>query len=500
MNIVNLFLEAAEQYPDKVALIHKGMEITYAQLKVKVLQQVAYLQEKNILKGDKVLVYIPMSIDLYIMLLAIFYNGSVAVFIDEWANKERISQCCRMIDCKGFAGGWKATLFAWFNKDLRTIPLKVFITKQTNIYNHLPVEMEENVSALITLTSGSTGIPKAANRTHGFLFEQFNALEHLIAGSENFTELCTLPIVTMLNLGHGKTTVIPSFKTSKPKTFIPENIYSDIERYYIESIVASPYYTASLGKYGVENKFQNYTVKHLVTGGGPVFPDVAKDIVYTFPDAKNMIVYGSTEAEPISHIDANKLQYYTLENGLPVGIPDAQTELCIIQFLPDTYHEYSGNEWENIQCSVGQFGEIVVKGKHVLENYLGLAKDQLNNKIKTNSGLWHRTGDAGRLGNDGVLYLLGRCKESFVYHNTYVFPFILEYTLKNISGIKEGTIIQINNIPIIFFVPSADFDKAFFTSELSKLGLGNIETRKLDSLPKDPRHHTKIDYNRLKNL
>lgn len=72
MNIVNLFLEAAGQNPNKIALIHKGKEITYGELKEKVLKQVAYLQTKKIQAGDKVLVYIPMSIDLYIMLLAIF--------------------------------------------------------------------------------------------------------------------------------------------------------------------------------------------------------------------------------------------------------------------------------------------------------------------------------------------------------------------------------------------------------------------------------------------
>ncbi len=500
MNIVNLFLEAAEQNLNKIALIHKGREITYGTLKEKVLIQAAYLRKKDIQQGDKVLVYIPMSIDLYIMLLAIFYNGSVAVFIDEWSNKERINQCCKMIDCKGFAGGWKAKLFALFNKNLRKIPVKVSITSDKFIHEGLPCEMLETDSALITLTTGSTGTPKAANRTHAFLFEQFKALEPLIKGTENYTELSTLPIVTMLNLGHGKTTVIPSFKTSKPKSFIPEKVFSDIEKYNIESIVASPFYTASLGKYGIENKLQNKTIKHIITGGGPVFPDAASDIVHTFPHAVNMVVYGSTEAEPISHIDANKLQNYTVDQGLPVGIPDAQTDLRIISFLPDTYHEFTVDEFDKITCETGQHGEIVVKGKHVLENHLGLDKKQLSNKIKTPSGLWHRTGDAGRVDIAGQLLLLGRCKESFVYNGQYVFPFIMEYRLQNIQGLKEGTIIQINNKPIIYYAPDTNFDTQFFNLALVELGLENIETKLIKALPKDPRHHTKIDYGRLKLL
>lgn len=500
MNIVNLFLEAAGQNPNKIALIHKGKEITYGELKEKVLKQVAYLQTKKIQAGDKVLVYIPMSIDLYIMLLAIFYNGSVAVFIDEWANKERISQCCKMIDCKGFAGGWKAKLFALFNKDLRNIPVKVFIINDNLHYNNQPCDMQESDAALITLTTGSTGIPKAANRTHAFLFEQFKALVHLTKGTENYTELCTLPIVTMLNLGHGKTTVIPNFKTSKPKSFKPEQLFSDIGKYDIESMIASPYYTASLGKYGVENKLQNRTIKHLITVGGPVFPDVARDIVYTFPEAENMIVYDSTEAEPISHIDAKILETYKVDDGLLVGFPDTQTELRIVLFLPDTYHEYSHEEFDKLKCKTGQHGEIIVQGKHVLENYLGLDKNQLSNKIKTPSGLWHRAGNAGRLDAAGQLYLLGRCKESFVYNTQYIFPFIMEYRLKNIVGIKDGTIIQINDKPTIFFVPDTNFDLKVFHLALTELGLENIETKQLKSLPKDPRHHTKIDYGKLKVL
>lgn len=500
MNIVNLFLEAAGKKPNKVALIHQGNEITYAELKEKVLKQVTYLQQKNINKGDKVLVYIPMSIDLYIMLLAIFYNGSVAVFIDEWANKERINQCCKIIDCKGFAGGWKAKLFALWNKDLRKIPIKLFLNSHIETYNNSPCEMQENDSALITLTTGSTGIPKAANRTHSFLFEQFKALEHLIRGTENYTELCSLPIVTMLNLGYGKTTIIPDFKISKPKSFKPKQVYNNIEKHHIESMILSPFYTACIGRYCVENKLQNKAMKQVITGGGPVFPSTAHDIVYSFPHANNMIVYGSTEAEPISHIEGNILQNCLIDQGLPVGIPNAQTELYIIQFLPDEYHELTEEEFDKIKCKTGVYGEIVVKGKHVLENYIGLAPYQLNNKIKTTSGLWHRTGDAGRLDSEAKLYLLGRCKESFVYNNINIFPFIMEYSLKNIQGLKEGTIIQTSNIPVIYYVPDTNFDKEIFNSALVKLGFENIQTKPLKALPKDPRHHTKIDYGKLKEL
>jgi len=174
-NIVEIFLHAAEKYPDRLAVVDKEQSITYAELKIQVEKTAAYFHQKGVQTGDRILVFVPMSVDLYRTVLAIFYLGATAVFLDEWVNKKRLELCCRIADCRGFVGGLKARIFALFSKELRRIPIKLSLTKcsQTSI----PVKaMNPDDAALITFTTGSTGTPKAARRTHEFLKAQFDAL------------------------------------------------------------------------------------------------------------------------------------------------------------------------------------------------------------------------------------------------------------------------------------------------------------------------------------
>ena len=44
----------------------------------------------------------------------------------------------------------------------------------------------------------------------------------------------------------------------------------------------------------------------VVTGGGPVFPDIVQRMVETWPAARVTSVYGSTEAEPIAHVTTDE--------------------------------------------------------------------------------------------------------------------------------------------------------------------------------------------------
>ena len=74
MNISELFISAAKAYPNKVAIIDPKNSITYGQLEKDVKETAAYFQKKGIKQGDRVLVFVPMGVDLYRIVLALFYK------------------------------------------------------------------------------------------------------------------------------------------------------------------------------------------------------------------------------------------------------------------------------------------------------------------------------------------------------------------------------------------------------------------------------------------
>ncbi len=85
-NITSLFLKAANQHPDAVAIIEGVNNITYGQLEMQVKNYAAYLLKKGIKPGDRILVFVPMGINLYKTVLAVCHIGAVAVFLDEWVS------------------------------------------------------------------------------------------------------------------------------------------------------------------------------------------------------------------------------------------------------------------------------------------------------------------------------------------------------------------------------------------------------------------------------
>ncbi|HEY6162332.1 MAG TPA: AMP-binding protein, partial [Bacteroidia bacterium] len=166
-NITDLFFEAAAKYPGKPAIIYKEEAITFSVFAREVDATAAYFIKKGIMQGDRVMIFVPMSIDLYRIVLALFRIGATAVFLDEWVSKARMEECCKVAQCKAFIGGFKARTLALLSSELRKIPIKLG-TKKTN---GGPLSEKRKVTfsdtALITFTTGSTGIPKAAKRTHG---------------------------------------------------------------------------------------------------------------------------------------------------------------------------------------------------------------------------------------------------------------------------------------------------------------------------------------------
>lgn len=499
-NISHLFFESARAFPDTIALVEGDRLLTFSELHDAVLKTASYFKKMGIKKGDRVLVFIPMSVDLYRIVLALFYIGAVAVFLDEWVNKSRMELCCKIAGCKGFVGIGKARVLRWFSSELRKIPVVLSKNKMDRLVDATdqdPVNPDD--SALITFTTGSTGTPKAANRTHRFLKEQFDALREKIKPKSGDVDMSLLPIVLLINLGVGATSIIAKFSSRKPSTFRPEIICEQIKRYGVNRITASPYFISKLSDYLLQSQIQLPGIRQVFTGGAPVFPDEAALYTNAFKACDIQIVFGSTEAEPISSLQAQRLAARPLlENGLPVGKPDPRAEVKIIPITDQPIPACKESELNF--CKNGEVGEIIVAGPHVLNNYLNNAEAILRNKIYVGNKVFHRTGDSGFLDEQGDLYLTGRCSGLFKRNQAMVYPFLYEYKLKSLEGLRCGTVLKHNNKMCVVIEVEKKADKTKIENQVFQLDVPPDQVLFMKTMPKDLRHHSKIDYDKLKKI
>ncbi len=495
---MDLFIKQAQEAPDKIAIIEKDNSVSFGILHQKVEETAAYFQSKGVLKGDRVLIFVPMGLNLYRIVLALFRIGATAVFLDEWVNLKRMEQCCRVAQCKVLISVWKGKLLTFISSELRKIPVKLSVTEKTVNQPLKAVETSPEDTALITFTTGSSGVPKAAKRTHGFLQEQLSVLSRKIDPSLSDVDMPVLPIVLLINLGMGITSVIADFKSSKPDSLKPDKILHQLKKYGVKSISSSPYFILSISSYLLKNNRDFSQIKRIFTGGAPVFPSEANSYLKVFPQAYIEVLYGSTEAEPISSVEASELSRRDVaaDKGLFVGELDKAAMVKIIEIRDDKININSVEELQLLELPAGSIGEIIVSGKHVLSEYFNNDMALARNKIFVESTCWHRTGDSGFVKNGNHLYLTGPCTQLIQEKEEVLSPFLYEYHFSSVKGLVKGALITFNGKKFAVLETERGFQKKNINDQIEALEFID-EVFFIKKMPRDPRHHSKIDYQKL---
>ncbi len=508
-NIIEIFPEVARRHPRKPAIVQGERSVSYETMHADVGRVAGYLRERGIGHGSRVLIFVPMSIELYEILLGIFHLGAVAVFIDAWSDRKRLAAACRAASPDAFIGTTRAQLLRLLSPEIRAIPVKL----RSNVgawhpKNSQPppvADVSPEEPALITFTTGSTGTPKGANRTHGFLLAQHRALVANLRPTPDDVDMPVLPIFVLSNLATGSTTVLPPVDPRHVEQFDPATVVEVMTQWKVTTTSGSPAFYEKLARYVQARAIPLPTLQRLFLGGAPIFPPLARLLVEAFPHTETTILYGSTEAEPISELSARELlrdENATVEHGLLVGHPVEQTDVALIPIVDAPIVLAPGETIGTIRLPPGEPGEICVAGDHVLREYHGDQEAMLRNKIRDGGRIWHRTGDAGYIDRDGRLFLLGRARQSFEHKGRRIFPFPIEARLHAMPEVATGTILKVGSklVVVIELAKGERLNAGELEQMLAQGGIPFDAVRIIHAIPRDPRHHSKIDYDRLREM
>lgn len=519
-NIAEILLEQVVHRPDQEAIVdvHRGRErvLTFAELADRSARGAAFLRHCGLKAGDTVLVFQPMSAELYIALLAMFRLGVVAMFVDPSAGRGHIGNCLAMHSPQGLLGSAKAQLLRLLSFALRDIPITISFARFVpgarwwgKLQRMKPVEgiasCMDDTPALITFTSGSTGLPKGVVRSHGFLRTQHAVLAKTLGHRPGSRDLTTLPIFVLANLASGITSIIPDADLSRPGAINPLPVLEQIDRWQPATSAASPAFFTRLAE-GAETAgriLDSFATIH--TGGAPVFPDQLKHFERVFAGADVVGVYGSTEAEPIAHITGYEMTAEDIRRmgeggGLLTGRPIADIDVRVIRASwGRPLAPLSGDTFAGLCLPAGAAGEIVVHGGHVLTGYLqGRGDDET--KFRVEGGNWHRTGDCGLFDDEGRLWLLGRAGAVIDDERGILHPFSVECAARNLPQVAVAALLRIGRRRVLFVQSRAgeDVNCRALQRLLSWAELDDI--RPIRQIPLDKRHNAKVDYTRLAKL
>lgn len=492
-----------KNYANRVAIIDKDdTPYTYAEFESYILGAYQNLLEKGIKKGSKVLVAVPMSMELYAILEALFAHGAIAVFLDPWMKGKKMGSVIKQIAPDLFIVTKKLSRITWLLP--ATWRLKKWkvngATKSMNKNLHLAkiynsIEINDEDDALITFTSGTSGSPKGANRTFGFLFAQAETLKaHLGSPKQATVDYTNFPIVGLAAFALGNTVSIPQLNLMKLHESNPVDILKQLENQVVSRLIVSP----SLLRKVLEKIGPNSSIKSVMTGGAPISISLVQTALAKCPSIYFEAIYGSTEAEPIcitTFVEINKKLAEPLK-GIYVGPPVPEVQLKVIGFKNGHINTAT---FETLQLNNGEIGEIVVTGNHVNKNYYENPDAFAKNKIVDSSQIiWHRTGDLGYI-EDGVIYLVGRDHRIIHKINRDYHPYPIEQFIELAFGIADvGYVQNIEAEVCLYYYSQKNIDESKIEKAIRdcKYPIDRIIKSK-KPLARDARHKSKLQIEKL---
>ena len=425
---------------------------TFKDINDMVLHVAAGYQKLGIGKGDLALVYVPMIPWLYTGMFAFQMLGATCIFLDSFASAEQLAYVANLCKPKVWRSGEKAFAMAEGQPALENIPIKINMGPNTKKWSARfedlletkevaePVAVEQEHTALITFTTGSSGDPKGADRSHRFLAAQHYAIDAFMPYEEKDLDLPVFPIFSLNNLAAGVPTVLPAINVAQPADNDPYVLYTQIKSEGINTMTLNPSLLNGLNKYCLEKGVTLPEIRRVSAGGAAVSRDVVEEFKKIAPNAELFVMYGSTEAEPMSHISGKEMLAQRsvseddpelVDAGVNVGHFAEGIDYKFIKIVREQIKIASDEEWAALELPEGSVGEMLVAGEHVCRSYFNNPEAFKKSKVLDhNNVVWHRTGDLGRLDETGNVWIVGRIHNVIERGGEYLFPVQAEVIFK----------------------------------------------------------------------
>jgi long-chain acyl-CoA synthetase len=488
LSLLQAFNNAAGQFSDVTAILDNEKKYTFSELKVASDKLAVGLIEKGVIKGDRIALYCINSAEFAIAYMGIIKAGAAVVPINllqkptEIAYVMENSAVSGLIYHDAFEANVEVTI-SQLQNPLFTLCISAEREKSTDWdeafnNNGIPPELDidvDNDLVAILYTSGTTGQPKGAMLTHlnlvtntasVFVAMDWVAKKDVIALVLPMFHAFAATVGMLTPLTHG-CCFVPISK------FEPDNLLNIIEKTKSTVFLGVPsMYNVLLNT--KDNKASRFDSIRMCISGGASMP---VDVLNRFEKKFNTPIYegdGPTECSPVTCVNPIG---GTRKVGT-VGLPIPNVEMKIV--------DEQGNE-----MSLGEIGEIAVRGDSVMKGYWNLPVET----AETFLGDWFLTGDLGNQDEDGYFSILDRKKDMVIVNGMNVYPRIIEEVLYQFEAVLEAAVIGEpddlhGEIPVAYIVLKEGFEAE--SSDIRgwcRQYLGSYEVPRkvkfLDALPKN---------------
>ncbi|MDT9700495.1 o-succinylbenzoate--CoA ligase [Streptomyces sp. P17] len=418
----------ARKTPHRTALIHGDTAFTYAELYDRTTRLAHALRARGLRRGDRIAYLGPNHPSYLETLFAAGTLGAVFVPLNTRLAGPEIAYQLADSGAKALIHGPSHTgLVAGLpgGTDVRTFvevgeEYEAVLAAASDEPIDQPVAPDD--TGIIMYTSGTTGRPKGAMLSHGNLI--WNAVNVLVDTDLVTDEraLVSAPLFHTAGLNMLALPVLLKGGTCVlVEAFDPDATFDLVERHRISFMFGVPTMFDQLARHPRWAGADLSSLRILTCGGSPVpTPLIA---AYQERGLTFLQGYGMTETAPGAlFLDAE----HAVSKAGSAGVPHFFSDVRVVR--PDL-----------TPADVGETGEVVVRGPHVMSGYWGLPEET----AASFADGWFRSGDAARIDEDGYVFIVDRIKDMIISGGENIYPAEIEDLLLAHPDIVECAVIGV---------------------------------------------------------
>jgi long-chain acyl-CoA synthetase len=428
-NLAQNLADASKRYGDRLAIKLGATEIRYRTLDSAASSVARLLGDMGVRPGDRVGVMLPNVPQFAIAYYGILRAGGVVVPMNVLLKEREVEH---------YLGDSQAkAVFAWheFAQPARAVAAETgamcvvvgpaeFVPPLAPAGERLDEPRDQQDTAVILYTSGTTGSPKGAELTHGGLNRNALAVVDLLAlGEDGEVILGALPLFHSF----GQTSCLNASVsagaclTLLPR-FDPGNALKTIESDRVTVFQGVPTMYSALLHHTDCERYDVSSLKFCVSGGAALPVEVLRQFEETF-GCTVLEGYGLSETSPVASFN---------HRGRPrkagsVGTPIAGVEMKVV--------DDHGRD-----LPVSEVGEIVIRGHNVMKGYW---KNPQATADAIDGDGWFKTGDMARIDEDGYFFIVDRKKDMIIRGGYNVYPREIEDVLYEHPAVREAAVIGV---------------------------------------------------------